>query len=101
MAREPLDGFETCLRQDSLKGVLKCLNPVMQAVIAFYYCAGLVEAELEWCKLPPEVQDPLSRWAKDRGYRFSEDFLRVLFELETNRDQERWVDEVLGQSDVE
>lgn len=46
MAREPIDGFETCVRQDSLKGVLKHLNPVMQAVIALYYCGGLTDLEI-------------------------------------------------------
>ena len=46
MAREPLDGFETCIHQDSLKGVLKHLNPVMQAVIALYYCGGLTDPEI-------------------------------------------------------
>lgn len=63
--------------------------------------AGLEESEIEWRKLPPEVQEPLSRWAKEQEYNFPEDFLRVLFELETAENQQRWVDEVLGKPDVE
>lgn len=62
---------------------------------------GLVEAELEWHKLPPQVQDPLTRWAQKTGHKFPQDLFRVLFELETRQDQQRWVDEVLNQADVE
>ena len=46
MAREPRDGFETCISQDSLKGVLKRLNPVMQTIVALYYCGGLTDLEI-------------------------------------------------------
>lgn len=63
--------------------------------------AGLEEAELEWRKLLPEIQAPLSRWAEEHGHSFPRDFLRVLSELDTAQDQERWVDEVLGKPDVE
>jgi transcriptional regulator with XRE-family HTH domain len=63
--------------------------------------AGVVEAEMEWRKLPAQVQELLTRWARANGKSFPEDFLRVLFELETPEDQERWIDEVLGGPDVE
>jgi RNA polymerase sigma factor (sigma-70 family) len=46
MVREPIDGFETCILQDSLKGVVQRLNPVMQATVALYYCAGLTDKEI-------------------------------------------------------
>ncbi len=62
---------------------------------------GLEESQLEWEKLHPIIQELLTRWAEANHRKFPDDFLNVLFQLETLEEQESWVSEVLGESHVE
>jgi DNA-binding transcriptional regulator YiaG len=61
--------------------------------------AGVVESQMEWKKLHPDIQRLLSRWAEKHDKHFPEDFLQVLFDLKAPQDQENWVIEVLGADD--
>jgi RNA polymerase sigma factor (sigma-70 family) len=46
MKRSEIDGFEDCLRRNSLQGVLQRLSPSQQEVVALYYIAGLTDTEI-------------------------------------------------------
>lgn len=62
---------------------------------------GVEETQLMWDTLHPILKELLILWAEAHNRKFPEELSEVLFELKTPEEQDAWVFEVLGESDVE